>query len=895
MLSPVVRKLLAENNLDAANIKGTGAGGRITRADVLGAMDAGAKGAHAGARPRRSPSCRADGPTCRRQSRAGRRARGESRRARPRRAGERDTAIPFSNIRRRTAEHMVRSLSTSAHTLVVIEVDYENVEIVRQAEKDEFKAAEGVSLSYLPFIARALVDAIREFPHVNATVGADELIVHNYVNLGIAVDLNFEGLIVPVVHDADTKRLRALAREMGELANKARNKKLGADDISGGTFTITNAGGYGTLITGPIINQPQVAILSTDGVKPQPVAVPLPDGTHAIAVHHVGNLAISFDHRGTTGPTRRRSWPASARSSRPATGPPSSRERSLRRLRCSRPGPQPRPPPLTWGPSLRSPHVGPLRTRWLGRVAYTEAHELMRAMWERDTGDALLLVEHPPTYTLGVRTDPANILVAPESVGAVCVRTDRGGDVTFHGPGQLVGYPVLNVAMGTNAIPNHVEWIEQLVIDALGDVGVAKPSRLEGYPGVWVDVDRDPRKIAAIGVRVSRGRSMHGFAVNVNTDLSWFDHIVPCGIAKYPVTSIANEGVKASMRDLVDAIVARTGSGDRADVAWVKRPDDLSPFSRAHAEGNAAPVRLLGRLNAAGVDTTTSVAVDQRKPEWLRVKADFSAEYRSLKQTMRSNQLVTVCEEAGCPNIYDCWNEGTATFMINGSRCTRACGFCLVDTRKPEPIDAQEPARVAAATVELDLKHVVITTVARDDLDDGGATAFAATVDAVRLAAPSTTIELLISDCKGDPSSLATIFGARPDILNHNLETVARLQRAVRPSAGYARSLSVLAQAKKTGLVTKSGLMVGLGETHDEVLGALRDLRAVGVDIATIGQYLRPTAHHLPVARWWTPDEFDALRHDAQQLGFAHVECSPLTRSSYHARTGADAALATSR
>ncbi|MEY2398315.1 MAG: lipoyl synthase [Actinomycetota bacterium] len=538
----------------------------------------------------------------------------------------------------------------------------------------------------------------------------------------------------------------------------------------------------------------------------------------------------------------------------------------------------------------------PLRVRWLGRVPYEESLALMRATWEHAPDNALLLVEHPPTYTLGARTDPANILVAPASVGAAQVRADRGGDVTFHGPGQLVGYPVLNVAMGTDAIPNHVHAIEQLVIDALGDVGLAGVSRFDGYPGVWVDVDGAPRKIAAIGVRVSRGRSMHGFALNVSTDLSWFDNIVPCGIADYAVTSIANEGVDVSMRQVADAVAARAaqtwGSGvaERADVAWQQRPDDLAPFSRAHAEGNSAPVRLLGRLSAAGVDTSTSLATNQRKPEWLRVKADFGPEYRALKQTMRSRDLVTVCEEAGCPNIYECWNEGTATFMINGSRCTRACGFCLVDTRKPEPLDETEPARVAAATVELGLKHVVITCVARDDLDDGGAGALAASVEAIRRVAPETAVELLISDCKGDAASLATIFDARPDVLNHNLETVARLQRAVRPSAGYARSLAVLARAKAEGLTTKSGVMVGLGETADEVLGALRDLRGVGVDIVTIGQYLRPTAHHLPVARWWTPAEFDALRADAQALGFAHVECSPLTRSSYHARSAASAA-----
>jgi lipoyl synthase len=535
-----------------------------------------------------------------------------------------------------------------------------------------------------------------------------------------------------------------------------------------------------------------------------------------------------------------------------------------------------------------------MRVRWLGRVPYEECLALMRGLWQHDEGDALLLVEHPPTYTLGVRTDPANILVSPEAVGAACVRADRGGDVTFHGPGQLVGYPIKNVAMGPDAIPAHVQWIERLIIDALRELGVPNASRFEGYPGVWLDVETAPRKIAAIGVRVSRGRSMHGFALNVDTDLSWFDHIVPCGIADYPVTSLAAEGVAVGMRDVVDVVARLVGAQDRTDVAWHHRPDDLSAFSRAHADGTSAPVRLIGRLNAAGVDTSTSLPVEQRKPEWLRVKADFGPEYRALKKTMRSRDLVTVCEEAGCPNIYDCWNDGTATFMINGSRCTRACGFCLVDTRKPEPLDADEPRRVAEATVELGLKHVVITCVARDDLIDGGAGAFAQTVAAIRGSSPETNVELLISDCKGDPASLNVIFEARPDVLNHNIETVARLQRAVRPSAGYARSLAVLARAKAAGLTTKSGLMVGLGETHDEVMGTLRDMRGVGVDITTIGQYLRPTAHHLPVARWWTPEEFDALRVEAEALGFSHVECSPLTRSSYHARNAADATLATS-
>jgi lipoic acid synthetase len=228
--------------------------------------------------------------------------------------------------------------------------------------------------------------------------------------------------------------------------------------------------------------------------------------------------------------------------------------------------------------------------------------------------------------------------------------------------------------------------------------------------------------------------------------------------------------------------------------------------------------------------------------------------------------------------------------MLNGDRCTRACGFCAVDTRKPAPPDALEPLRVADAVARMGLAHAVVTAVARDDLPDGGASGFAATVAAIRARCPGTAVELLIPDCKGDPNALDVIFASAPDVLNHNLETVLRLQRAVRPSASYTRSLAVLARAKAAGLTTKSGIILGMGETDKEVSGALADLRAVGVDIVTLGQYLRPTADHLPVVRWWTPAEFDALRAYAAALGFAHVEASPLTRSSYHAR---EAAVAT--
>lgn len=291
VLSPVVRRLLNEHGLRPDEVDATGAGGRITRADVLAVIDR--RGAGGPARPaapaRTAPAPQQPAPAATVTGNGATAVAGQ------------DESVPFSKIRRRTAEHMRRSLDTSAHTLVVIEVDYEGVEKARLPARARFKEAEGVSLTYLPFIARAVVDAIHDFPHVNATVGDDELIVHHYVNLGVAVDLAHEGLIVPVVHDAGDKRLRALARQIADLAVRARSKKLSADDISGGTFTITNPGGYGTFLTAPIINQPQVAILSSDGVKMKPVAVALPGGGYGVAVHPVGNLAIAFDHRAFDG------------------------------------------------------------------------------------------------------------------------------------------------------------------------------------------------------------------------------------------------------------------------------------------------------------------------------------------------------------------------------------------------------------------------------------------------------------------------------------------------------------------------------------------------------------------------------------------------------------------
>lgn len=274
-----------------------------------------------------------------------------------------------------------------------------------------------------------------------------------------------------------------------------------------------------------------------------------------------------------------------------------------------------------------------------------------------------------------------------------------------------------------------------------------------------------------------------------------------------------------------------------------------------------------------------------RKPDWIRVKAPTSPAYAETRELMRANNLTTVCEEAGCPNIGECWAQKHATMMIMGETCTRACSFCNVKTGLPSALDADEPARVADAVAKLGLAHVVITSVDRDDLADGGAEHFAQVIRAIRAAAPATTIEVLTPDFLRKDGALEVVIQARPDVFNHNLETVPRLYLSIRPGARYFHSLRILQKAKELDptVFTKSGLMAGLGESREEVMQVMDDLRAANVDFLTIGQYLQPTRRHAAVDRFWTPDEFKGLETVAYAKGFLMVSASPLTRSSYHA------------
>lgn len=280
-----------------------------------------------------------------------------------------------------------------------------------------------------------------------------------------------------------------------------------------------------------------------------------------------------------------------------------------------------------------------------------------------------------------------------------------------------------------------------------------------------------------------------------------------------------------------------------------------------------------------------TIGVRRRVPEWIKVRAHRGEEFQKLEHLVRDQHLHTVCEEARCPNIYDCWNRRTATFMILGDVCTRACRFCAVTSGRPVELDLGEPLRVALSVAQLGLRHAVITSVDRDDLRDGGAGIFARTIRAIRRQSPATSVEVLTPDFQGDGAAIAKVVAAAPDIFNHNTETVPRLYRRIRPRAVYERSLGLLREVKRLDpdLVTKSGLMVGLGETHDELLGVFRDMREHGIDVLTVGQYLQPSPKHAPVERYYEPREFVELKQAALEMGFEHVESGALVRSSYHA------------
>lgn len=539
-----------------------------------------------------------------------------------------------------------------------------------------------------------------------------------------------------------------------------------------------------------------------------------------------------------------------------------------------------------------------LRTRWLGRLPYAEAWDLQRGIHEgrvrgRTPDDYLLLLEHPPVFTIGRNGDSSNLLVGMQGAAeaeAEVHHIDRGGDITFHGPGQLVGYPIIELDNPKQIVP-YVRKVEEVLIRTIAEFGV-EGWREEGLTGVWTEKG----KIAAIGIRVSRRVTMHGFSLNLHPDMGFFGMMNPCGITDREVTNLADiVGRKVSLEEAVEALIPHF-----IEVfGYELHESQASAFVRGQGRESSFEVDRL--LDAGTFDavkrTEEPILINGRlpgepaRPDWMKVTAKMDSDYLELKKLMRGLDLNTVCEEANCPNIYECWGMGTATLMILGDKCTRACSFCNVTTGKPTEFDVLEPFRAAEAIQTMNLKHAVITSVNRDDLSDGGAGIFAQTISESRRRSPATEIEVLIPDFKGDREALRIVMDARPEVLNHNTETVMRLQRDIRTSANYGRSLALLWRAKQMypeGL-TKSGLIVGMGETREEVLATLADMRAVGIDIITIGQYLRPTSRHRPIHRYVHPDEFAEYKTYGEGMGIPHVESGPLVRSSYHAKESREA------
>ncbi|MGD8791417.1 MAG: lipoyl synthase [Anaerolineae bacterium] len=476
-------------------------------------------------------------------------------------------------------------------------------------------------------------------------------------------------------------------------------------------------------------------------------------------------------------------------------------------------------------------------------------------------GDTLLLLQHPPVITVGRGGGEKDILAPAPTLRRLGIRvlpTDRGGRATYHGPGQLVAYPILKPADGD--VHAHAWRLEQTAIRVLKSYGL-QAGREAGLPGVWVVSSNGSggNKIASLGLAVRDGVTRHGLALNVAPEMAHFDLLVPCGDAERGMTSMERE------------------LGWTPDVAEV-----AEHFVRAFGG-------VFGCRVVAGDAATLARQFEPEpgQPAWLWRRISPQAEDITLRMEKLLDRfgLHTVCREAHCPNIADCFGRGTVTFMILGDSCCRGCRFCAVKRDRPEAVDASEPERVAEAVAQLGLRHLVVTSVSRDDLPDGGAGHWAATIRAVRRRSPETIVEVLIPDFGGSPRALEMVLAAEPDILNHNLETVGSLYPRVRPGADYRRSLGLLAwtKARAPGTATKSGLMLGLGEHTAEVLRALYDLRQAQCDLLTLGQYLRPTDRQLPVARYVPPAEFAGYQAEAERLGFRGVAAGPLVRSSHRA------------
>jgi lipoic acid synthetase len=516
----------------------------------------------------------------------------------------------------------------------------------------------------------------------------------------------------------------------------------------------------------------------------------------------------------------------------------------------------------------------------LGRAAYAPTLALQEELVARVHADPkgpghLVLVEHtPPVITLGRRTRTEHLLADEDQLRRLGIEVHasaRGGSATWHGPGQLVAYPILRLAR-ERTVRAHVRGLEEALLATLAHFGV-RAHRAEGLTGVWVGNE----KIAAIGVAVSHWIAWHGLALNVDPDLESFRLIVPCGIEGKGVTSMARLLGRAICMEEVRPVLLECLA---TALGLSLTPAEPQIMASAHLSASESAKLAMGNRQLE--------IPRPRLPSWLRRPIPMPGASAEVRQVLTELKLSTVCTEALCPNLHECFARRTATFMILGDLCTRACHFCGVERGRPAPPREDEPAALAEACARLRLRHVVITSVTRDDLPDGGAAHFARTIRAVKERLPNARVEVLTPDFRGSPDAVDTVLAAHPAVFSHNLETVARLQRSLRGQANFAHSLSVLAHAAKRaaalngeGFVVKSGLMLGLGERHEEILEAMRDLRAAGCSMLTVGQYLSPSAKHAPVVRFAEPSEFEEIAREARAMGFSAVAAGPFVRSSY--------------
>ncbi len=486
----------------------------------------------------------------------------------------------------------------------------------------------------------------------------------------------------------------------------------------------------------------------------------------------------------------------------------------------------------------------------LGKIGYNEALKFQKSRVQSRVdevlGDTLLLAEHPPVITLGLRAKNDEIHISEEELkarGVEVAKVGRGGMATFHGPGQLVAYPIMKLKR--MSVPIFVDKILSAIEYTLSTFGIKSERNVNGY-GVWVN----GAKIASVGLALQKWVTYHGVALNVNTDLNYFNMISPCGNPTERITSMQQE------------------LGHELDYKAVSQC-----FVEAFAREFERSLR-------------TEPVV--RRPSWFHLHSLNTKQTKPMERMITDNKLHTVCQEAMCPNKAECFASGTSTFIIMGDICTRNCRYCAVTKGKPLALDQSEPENVANAVEILNLKYAVITSVTRDDLEDGGAGHFVQVIEAIRKRMPSTSVEVLVPDFNGDTKAIDTVCDAKPDMFNHNIETVRSLFTKVRPIADYQTSLEVLEYASKKGLKIKSGVMLGLGESWDDIRGTLNDLYSHGCRYLTLGQYLAPSRKHAPIARFVAPDEFNHWKEVALEMGFEGVASAPLVRSSYRAEAMAN-------